>query len=175
MPLPAGVVEIFECPLALSNALKAVYVTHLQPTPLTRSMAVPCAPMHVPSPQLIKLNEPLAEHLGFSNEWLRSPEGVALLTGQAHTPAQHPVAQVYAGHQFGTFVSRLGDGRAHLIGTVTDRAGSTWDIQLKGSGRTPFSRNGDGRAALGPVLREYIVSEAMHALGVPTTRALAAS
>ncbi|QDC09740.1 YdiU family protein [Oceanicola sp. D3] len=127
----------------------------------------------VAAPELLLLNEPLAQELGLDPEALKSPEGVALLSGNA-PPAQHsPIAQVYAGHQFGGWSPQLGDGRALLLGDIETPNG-TFDLQLKGSGRTPFSRSGDGRAWLGPVLREYIVSEAMHALGVPTTRALAA-
>ena len=132
------------------------------------------APEPVSNPQLIALNTPLAEELGLDPAALAAPDGIAMLAGN-HLPAgADPLAQAYAGHQFGGFVPQLGDGRAHLIGEVIDRHGQRRDIQLKGSGRTPFSRMGDGRAWLGPVLREYIVSEAMHALGVPTTRALAA-
>jgi uncharacterized protein YdiU (UPF0061 family) len=120
------------------------------------------------------VNEALARDLNLDPVGLASPEGVAVLAGN-RTPGQgEPLAMAYAGHQFGVFVPRLGDGRAILIGEVIGRDGVRRDIQLKGSGRTPFSRSGDGRAALGPVLREYIVSEAMAALGVPTTRALAA-
>ena len=103
-----------------------------------------------------------------------SPEGVAILAGNRVAQGAEPLAAAYAGHQFGHFVPQLGDGRAILLGEVVDRNGRRRDIQLKGSGPTPFSRRGDGRAALGPVLREYLVSEAMAALGVPTTRALAA-
>ncbi|CEF40430.1 hypothetical protein ASN_1044 [Acetobacter senegalensis] len=128
----------------------------------------------VAAPQLIKLNEKLAEALGLDTAWLASPAGIAMLAGQAMPEGVQPVALAYAGHQFGNFVPRLGDGRALLLGDVTDSAGKTWEIQLKGSGRSPFSRRGDGRAALGPVLREYVVSEAMAVLGIPTTRSLAA-
>src|SRR6202041_2642365 len=105
---------------------------------------------------------------------LAAPEGVEILAGNRVPKRGEPLAMAYAGHQFGTFVPQLGDGRAILLGEVKDRSGVRYDIQLKGSGPTPFSRRGDGRAVLGPVLREYIVSEAMAALGVPTTRALAA-
>ncbi len=120
------------------------------------------------------LNRPLAELLGADPDVLASPEGVAVLSGNAVAPGSDPVALAYAGHQFGSFVPRLGDGRAILLGEVVGRDGARRDVQLKGAGRTPFSRGGDGRAALGPVLREYLVSEAMAALGIPTTRALAA-
>ena len=131
-------------------------------------------PAPVAAPQLVKLNRPLAEELGLDADWLASPAGVAVLAGQTLPDAADPIATAYAGHQFGHFVPQLGDGRAILLGEVIDRNGRRRDVQLKGAGRTPFSRQGDGRAALGPVLREYIVSEAMAALGIPTTRALAA-
>jgi uncharacterized protein YdiU (UPF0061 family) len=132
------------------------------------------APTPVPTPRLIQLNADLARHLGLDPEWLASPEGVEILAGKRLPEGAEPIALAYAGHQFGHFVPQLGDGRAILLGEVVDRDGIRRDIQLKGSGRTPFSRSGDGRAAVGPVLREYIVSEAMAALGIPTTRALAA-
>src|SRR5579872_5290044 len=131
-------------------------------------------PTPVASPRLVKLNRPLAERLGLDPERLSSPEGVAILAGKQVPDGAEPIAMAYAGHQFGHFVPRLGDGRAILLGEVIDADGIRRDIQLKGSGPTPFSRRGDGRAALGPVLREYIVSEAMAALGLPTTRSLAA-
>lgn len=132
------------------------------------------APTPVPEPGLIRLNGELAEHLRLDPGWLASPEGLDMLAGRRLPQAAEPIAMAYAGHQFGHFVPQLGDGRAILLGEVVDRDGVRRDIQLKGSGRTPFSRGGDGRAALGPVLREYVVSEAMAALGIPTTRALAA-
>lgn len=132
------------------------------------------APSTAEAPHLIKLNNELAEELGLDPEWLHSPEGVAFLSGQKIAPGSEPIAAAYAGHQFGNFVPQLGDGRAVLLGELVDPRGSRYDLQLKGAGRTPFSRNGDGKAALGPVLREYLVSEAMAALGIPTTRALAA-
>jgi uncharacterized protein YdiU (UPF0061 family) len=128
----------------------------------------------VVSPRLIKLNRPLAAQLGLDPERLASPEGVEILAGKRIPDGADPIAMAYAGHQFGHFVPQLGDGRAILLGEVIDADGVRRDIQLKGSGPTPFSRRGDGRAALGPVLREYIVSEAMAALGIPTTRSLAA-
>jgi uncharacterized protein YdiU (UPF0061 family) len=131
-------------------------------------------PTPVAAPLLVKLNRPLAEQLGLDPDWLASPEGVEILAGKRVADGAEPIAMAYAGHQFGQFVPQLGDGRAILIGEVVDRDGIRRDIQLKGSGPTPFSRRGDGRAALGPVLREYLVSEAMAALGIPTTRALAA-
>jgi serine/tyrosine/threonine adenylyltransferase len=132
------------------------------------------APTPVASPRLIKLNRPLAVQLGLDPDLLSTPEGAEILAGKRLPDGADPIAMAYAGHQFGNFVPQLGDGRAILLGEVVDRAGLRRDIQLKGSGPTPFSRRGDGRAALGPVLREYIVSEAMAALGIPTTRSLAA-
>jgi uncharacterized protein YdiU (UPF0061 family) len=132
------------------------------------------APTPVAAPRLVKLNGPLARHLGLDPDWLASPEGVEILAGKRVPEGADPIAMAYAGHQFGHFVPQLGDGRAILLGEVIDADGVRRDIQLKGSGPTPFSRRGDGRAALGPVLREYIVSEAMAALGIPTTRSLAA-
>ncbi len=131
-------------------------------------------PTPVASPTLIQLNVELAEKLGLDPALLASPEGVAMLAGNRVVEGSEPLAMAYAGHQFGYFVPQLGDGRANLLGEVIGQDGVRSDVQLKGSGPTPFSRNGDGRAALGPVLREYLVSEAMAALGVPTTRALAA-
>ncbi|MEO0809486.1 MAG: YdiU family protein [Pseudomonadota bacterium] len=131
-------------------------------------------PTPVRAPHLIKLNAILAEHLGLEPDYLKSPEGVDILAGNYLPRGADPIAMAYAGHQFGGWVPQLGDGRAILIGEVTGQDGKRRDIQLKGAGRTPFSRSGDGRAAVGPVLREYIISEAMAALGVPTTRALAA-
>ncbi|OYX85053.1 MAG: hypothetical protein B7Y75_04085 [Azorhizobium sp. 35-67-5] len=134
----------------------------------------PVRPTTVREPALIRLNDALAGELGLDAQWLRGAEGLAALSGNAVADTSIPIALAYAGHQFGNFVPQLGDGRAILLGEVVDRAGDRRDIQLKGAGRTPYSRRGDGRAALGPVLREYIVSEAMAALGVRTTRALAA-
>jgi uncharacterized protein YdiU (UPF0061 family) len=133
------------------------------------------APTPVVSPRLIKLNRPLALRLGLDPDRLASPEGAEILAGKRLPDGAEPIAMAYAGHQFGHFVPQLGDGRAILLGEVIDVDGVRRDIQLKGSGPTPFSRRGDGRAALGPVLREYIVSEAMAALGIPTTRSLAAA
>ncbi|MCT8160868.1 protein adenylyltransferase SelO [Pseudoruegeria sp. SHC-113] len=131
-------------------------------------------PTPVRAPELIKVNHALARDLGLDPAALESPEGVAVLAGNAVPQGADPLAQAYAGHQFGGFSPQLGDGRALLLGEVQDKSGNRFDIQLKGSGPTPYSRRGDGRAWLGPVLREYLVSEAMHALGIPTTRALAA-
>lgn len=132
------------------------------------------APTPVAAPKLIRLNTPLASELGLDANWLQGPEGLAMLSGNAMPPGAASIATVYAGHQFGGFSPQLGDGRAILLGEVIDQRGRRRDLQLKGAGQTPFSRRGDGRAALGPVLREYLVSEAMAALGIPTTRALAA-
>lgn len=132
------------------------------------------APTPVSAPRLVKLNRALAVQLGLDPDWLASPEGLGVLAGVRVPEGAASIAMAYAGHQFGNFVPQLGDGRAILLGEVVDRDGIRRDIQLKGSGRTPFSRMGDGRAALGPVLREYIISEAMAALGIPTTRSLAA-
>ena len=131
------------------------------------------APAKVANPQLVKFNQPLAEELGLDIDAIEAVGPAALFAGNIVPAGAEPIAMAYAGHQFGHFVPQLGDGRAILLGEVVDRTGRRRDIQLKGAGQTPFSRNGDGRAALGPVLREYLVSEAMHALGIPTTRALA--
>jgi uncharacterized protein YdiU (UPF0061 family) len=129
-------------------------------------------PVAVADPRLIKFNGALAAELGL--EWQDETPLAAIFAGNVVPVGADPIATAYAGHQFGQFVPQLGDGRAILLGEVIGRDGTRRDIQLKGSGRTPFSRSGDGRAALGPVLREYLVSEAMHSLGIPTTRALAA-
>lgn len=129
-------------------------------------------PAPVSSPQLVAWNEPLAAALGLHAEALRSAAGAAILAGNVIPEGAEPLAQAYAGHQFGHF-TMLGDGRAILLGEQLTPSGMRFDIQLKGSGRTPYSRQGDGRAALGPMLREYIISEAMHGLGIPTTRSLA--
>ena len=131
-------------------------------------------PTPVPAPRLIGLNDILTRHLGLDPEALSSPKGVEILAGNQLPAGAEPLAMAYAGHQFGTWVPQLGDGRAILLGEVIGRNGVRYDIQLKGAGRTPFSRMGDGRAVLGPVLREYVASEAMAALGIPTTRAAAA-
>ena len=131
-------------------------------------------PTKVSAPRLVRVNVALAEALGLDAAALASEEGVAVLAGNFLPAGAASIALAYAGHQFGHFSPQLGDGRAILLGEVVGRDGARRDVQLKGAGRTPFSRGGDGRAALGPVLREYLVSEAMAALGVPTTRALAA-
>lgn len=131
-------------------------------------------PTPVSAPRWIAVNRTLSESLGIDAEALESDEGLSYLSGNASPPGAEPLAMAYAGHQFGGFVPQLGDGRALLLGEVIAQDGERRDIQLKGSGPTPFSRRGDGRSALGPVIREYLVSEGMAALGVPTTRALAA-
>ena len=131
-------------------------------------------PTPVPAPRLIRLNNILVRQLGLDPEALCSPKGVEVLAGNRIPKGAEPLAMAYAGHQFGTWVPQLGDGRAILLGEVIGPNNMRYDIQLKGAGRTPFSRRGDGRAALGPVMREYIVSEAMAAFGIPTTRAAAA-
>ena len=131
-------------------------------------------PSPVPRPRLIRLNEVLARHLGLDPGQLSNESGIEILAGNRVPDGATPLAMAYAGFQFGGWVPQLGDGRAILLGEVIDADGVRRDIQLKGAGRTPFSRMGDGRAVLGPVLREYIVSEAMAALGIPTTRSLAA-
>jgi uncharacterized protein YdiU (UPF0061 family) len=134
---------------------------------------VPWQPAPVAEPRLVLLNEALAAELGVDPLALAEPDGVAVLAGNAVPATATPIAQAYAGHQFGGYSPRLGDGRALLLGELLDVRGGRHDVQLKGSGPTPFARGGDGRAALGPMLREYLVGEAMHALGIPTTRALA--
>lgn len=136
-------------------ALPNAFYTRLDPTP-------------VAAPALLAWNAPLAAELGITDQ------RAAVYAGNVVPDGAAPLAQLYAGHQFGSFNPQLGDGRALLLGEVIDAAGTRRDIQLKGSGPTPYSRRGDGRAWMGPVLREYVVSEAMHALGIPTTRALAA-
>ncbi|MGE8054668.1 protein adenylyltransferase SelO [Bacillus mycoides] len=141
-------------------------------TTLPQSFYTEIPPTPVHSPELIKLNNSLAISLGFTPEELKKETEVAILAGNAIPEGAHPLAQAYAGHQFGHF-NMLGDGRALLIGEQITPSGERFDIQLKGSGPTPYSRRGDGRAALGPMLREYIISEAMYALDIPTTRSLA--
>ena len=141
--------------------LPAHFYARLDPTP-------------VRAPALLHVNRPLCEALAIDADWLASEEGVAVVAGNTVPAGAEPLASAYAGHQFGQYNPQLGDGRAHLLGELVDAGGRRFDLQLKGSGRTPWSRGGDGRSPLGPVLREYLVSEGMHALGVPTTRALAA-
>lgn len=135
-------------------------------------MALPWQAEEAPEPRLLALNEPLAAELGLDAAALRSPEGLRLLVGTAVPDGARPVAQAYSGHQFGGYSPRLGDGRALLLGELVDTHGALRDLHLKGSGRTPFARGGDGLAAVGPMLREYVLSESMHALGIPTTRSL---
>ena len=130
-------------------------------------------PVPVRAPRLLFFNRELAEALGLDVQALAGPEGAAIFAGNVVPEGAEPLAQVYAGHQFGGFSARLGDGRALLLGEVIDQSGARRDIALKGSGRTPYSRGGDGRAAIGPMLREVLIGEAMHALGIPSTRALA--
>jgi uncharacterized protein YdiU (UPF0061 family) len=149
--------------LALENTyarLPAPFYARTQPTPVRRAT-------------LIRFNHALAEELGLDASALTNEAGIQVLAGNQVPAGAEPLAMAYAGHQFGHFVPSLGDGRAVLLGEVVDRNGVRRDIQLKGAGRTPFSRNGDGRAVLGPVLREYVLGEAMHGLGIATTRALA--
>jgi len=133
-----------------------------------------CEAAYATAPKLLLFNDSLAEELGLEPSTLNSESGSAIFSGNVIPEGAQPLAQVYAGHQFGGFSPQLGDGRALLLGEMIDTLGRRRDIQLKGSGRTPFSRGGDGKATLGPVLREYLIGESMHALGVPTTRALAA-
>lgn len=141
---------------------------------LPSGFAAPTMPTPVRDAKLIALNRPLADRLGLDADWLAGPDGLAMLAGNAVPAGAAPIAQAYAGHQFGGFSSQLGDGRAVLLGEIIAPDGQRFDLQLKGAGPTPFSRRGDGRAWLGPVLREYLVSEFMAAFGLPTTRALAA-
>jgi serine/tyrosine/threonine adenylyltransferase len=135
---------------------------------------VPYAPEAPPKPVLLRFNESLADELGLDLTGLDADRLARIFSGAEIPAGAHPLAQAYAGHQFGGFVPQLGDGRAMLLGEVIDRHGRRRDVAFKGSGPTPFSRGGDGKAAVGPVLREYLIGEAMHALGIPTTRALAA-
>lgn len=136
-------------------------------------LAVSWSAAQAPEPALLLLNEPVAAELALNTGWLRSADGVAFLLGNRVPDGAAPVAQAYSGHQFGGYSPRLGDGRALLLGELVGSGGELRDLHLKGSGATPFSRGGDGFAAVGPMLREYVISEAMHALGIPTTRALA--
>ena len=154
-------------PANLTPGLQHVYATELP------ELCVAWRPARAPRPALQAFNRPLARELGWPAEALDGPQGAELLSGNAVPDSAQTVAQGYAGHQFGGYSPQLGDGRALLLGEVRDAAGQLRDVAFKGSGRTPFSRGGDGKAALGPMLREYLVSEAMHALGVPTTRSLA--
>src|SRR4051794_6240230 len=133
----------------------------------------PWQPAVVPVPRLLALNDALAIELGLDPNMLRTPEGTAMLVGNKVPASAAPLAQGYAGHQFGNYSPRLGDGRATLLGELIDVHGRRRDLHLKGSGRTPFARGGDGKAVVGPMLRELLIGEAMYALGIPTTRALA--
>jgi len=154
----AGVRMSFRCDNSWVRDLPGTFLS-VQPAP-------------APAPRLLALNRGLAEGLGIDPDWL-AEVAAEVLSGRALPEGADPVAQAYAGHQFGGFSPQLGDGRALLLGEVVDPEGWRWDVQLKGSGRTPFSRAGDGKAAVGPMLREYVMGEAMAALGIPTTRALA--
>jgi serine/tyrosine/threonine adenylyltransferase len=144
-----------------------------QATTLSEFFRKDVAPVPVSEPQFVVTNEPLAKQLGFATDFFTRPETLSALSGNGPFADQSPVALAYAAHQFGNWVPLLGDGRAHLIATIQTPVCETFELQLKGSGPTPFSRNGDGRATLGAMLREYIVSEAMAGLGIPTTRSLA--
>jgi uncharacterized protein YdiU (UPF0061 family) len=137
------------------------------------AMAVPSQAVDAPDPRLLVLNDSLAADVGLDPAWLRTPDGLRFLVGNLVPSGAAPVAQAYSGHQFGGFVPRLGDGRALLLGELVTPDGRRRDLHLKGSGRTPFARGGDGLAAVGPMLREHVLSEGMHALGIPTTRSLA--
>ena len=152
---------------AASLRLENSYARDLQ------GFSVPWRPEAAPAPKSLFFNAPLAEELGLDAAALAGEAGAALFAGNTVPEGAEPIAQAYAGHQFGGFSPQLGDGRAVLLGEVIDRAGQRRDIALKGSGRTPFSRGGDGKAAVGPMLREVLIGEGMHALGIPTTRALA--
>src|SRR5688500_14612267 len=154
-------------PVTSAVGLGARYASELP------ELALPWQARDFPDARPLVLNEPLAADLGLDLDWLRGPAGVRLLTGNLLPEGARPVAQAYSGHQFGMYSPRLGDGRALLLGEISAPDGAMLDLHLKGSGRTPFARGGDGLAAVGPMLREYVVSEAMHALGIPTTRSLA--
>jgi len=160
--------HISNTPVDLGGVLNDTYAR--LPEPLFERVL----PTPVSNPSLIALNQPLATSLGLDADQLASVDGIAVLTGNALAEGSVPIATAYAGHQFGNWVPQLGDGRAILIGERVDAMGLSHEIQLKGAGRTPWSRGGDGRCGLGPAIREYVLSEAMYALGVPTTRALAA-
>ncbi len=154
----------FETPISFEN----IYALQME------GFYVPWESAKVPSPRIIQFNEDLAKELGLNENDLNSELGTEFFAGNEMPIGSSPLAQVYAGHQFGGFSPQLGDGRALLVGEVIDQNNQRRDIQLKGSGPTPFSRRGDGKAVVAPVLREYLIGEAMHALGIPSTRALAA-
>ncbi|TSE21867.1 protein adenylyltransferase SelO [Tepidimonas aquatica] len=164
---PAAMAAPPHDPAPWQPALQALWADTLP------ELTVPCRAQRWPAPRLVWLHDAVVAALGWPVEALHGPDGVALLAGAALPPAARPVALVYAGHQFGRWAGRLGDGRALLLGEVACPNGALVDVGLKGSGATPLARGGDGRAALGPMLREALVSEAMHALGIPTTRTLA--
>jgi len=166
--------ESIEKPLTAERAGSPIAVFSNTYARLPEHFFARLSPTPVAKPHLIKFNGSLASELGLRTEGVEPDELAAVFAGNVIPLGAEPIAMAYAAHQFGNFVPQLGDGRAILLGEVLDRNGERRDIQLKGPGQTPFSRQGDGRAALGPVLREYLVSEAMHALGIPTTRALAA-
>src|SRR5580658_9228368 len=170
MPLTSSI----DKPLAAEHTVGLIAVFSNSYARLPEHFFARLSPTPVAKAHLIKFNESLASELGVDTRGLEPDELAAVFAGNVRPPGAEPISMAYAGHQFGNFVAQLGDGRAILLGEVLDRNGERRDVQLKGAGRTPFSRRGDGRAALGPVLREYLVSEAMHALGIPTTRALAA-
>src|SRR5882757_7431788 len=170
MPLTDSI----EKPLAAERTAGPIAVFSNSYARLPEHFFARLSPTTVAKPRLIKFNESLASELGLDTRALKPDELAAIFAGNVILPGAEPIAMAYAGHQFGNFVPQLGDGRAILLGEVVDRNGERRDLQLKGAGRTPFSRRGDGRATLGPVLREYLVSEAMHALGIAATRALAA-
>ena len=166
--------DSMEKPLATERTAGPIAVFSNSYARLPEHFFARLSPAPVAGARLIKFNGSLAAELGVDTRGLGADELAAIFAGNVIPLGAEPIATAYAGHQFGNFVPQLGDGRAILLGEVMDRSGERRDIQLKGAGRTLFSRRGDGRAALGPVLREYLVSEAMHALGIPTTRALAA-
>ena len=165
--------DVMEKPLAAERTGPPIAVFSNSYARLPEHFFGRLSPTPVANPHLIRFNELLAAELGIDIRGLEPDELAAIFAGNVIPAGAEPIAMAYAGHQFGNFVPQLGDGRAILLGEVVDRNGMRRDIQLKGAGQTPYSRRGDGRAALGPVLREYLVSEAMHALGIPTTRALA--
>lgn len=162
-----GVVSLNGMPVAMELALESTFVDDLE------GLYEHWQPAPVPNAELLALNADLAQSLGLDPQALADPEWRAVFAGNAVPEHARPVAQAYAGHQFGGYSPRLGDGRALLLGEIVDPDGNRHDLHLKGSGRTPFARGGDGKASVGPMLREYVIGEAMHALGIPTTRMLA--